>query len=1604
MEVGYESRLSINDIEAIRISIASPEKISSIAHGEVNRPDTINYRTGKPEKEGLFCAVIFGPIEDFRCLCGKYSGQRYRGHVCERCGVEITSKRVRRERMGKKTLAYPASHIWFLKVPPNPIPTLLDISQRDVDDIISFSSWVIIEPPERIYELKITEEDIKKMVEDLMENSPVKREQEFYKKYANHIEQLKKIEDILKGIAIRKSMLSEVFDQEKNNKKDPYELCSSILNKLKKFAIDQETEFGKSLIRINQRLEELLDNLEGLKSEDRISRFDQVRKRIILDAIKFPEYAIVEREVLALLIKHYPKIFLPTTILGGIGGDIIKSFDEKNIEVERESFGKDKIALVVSKKDAGKFKLEPQNFIVGSGAEAIRYMLSILDLDRLEEILKIDIESESGKKTVSQEEESSRIVKLSRRLRIVKSFKESKNKPEWMIFEVLPILPPELRPIVTLEGGRIARSDLNEFYRTIIQRNLRLVRMKKLIELGIGVPDAIIENEIRLLQQAVDALIDASKTKRPMTSRTGRTYRSLADIIKGKYGRFRQNLLGKRTDFSARSVIVVGPELKLHQIGVPKEIALELFKPFIIWWLIKKKGIVSSVKEARKLFDEKKYAAMSGKLDDFTRALFVALEDVVKEKLILANRAPTLHRMNVQAFEIVLVEGKAIRLHPMVCTAYNADFDGDQMGLFLPLSIQSQTEARVLMLSSHQILSPAHGNPIVYPTQDQVMGIFWMTMERVGEKGEGKFFSSAREVLVAYENKEVSIHAKIKCLLTCLCNECQGREEIYDTTPGRVIFYQDVLPKKLCFKFVNRPLGKKELIELVVLSRQIAGEKETVIFLDRMKEIGFEMLTRSGFTLSPEHFIIPQEKQKLIEEAESIVKDIEYKYSKRLITWGERYNRITQVWIDYTEKVGQLVKEKLATEEVQINGTRVKTMSKNPVFLMVHSGSRGSYEQIKQLAGMRGIVAKPTGELIEFPIKHNLREGLTPFEYFISTHGGRKGLADTALKTAKAGYLTRKLVDVAQDIVVKIEDCGTRKSITMSALTHGGEILRSISQRIFGRVAAEDIVSPDTGEVIVKSGEFITREKAKLIEELGIESVRIRSVLTCEAEEGVCVKCYGWDLSAWKPVTLGEAVGVIAAESIGEPGTQLTMRTFHYGGVGAIAERGDIVAQHNGLVKVEAKTIEVSISKEEMEKLGVSKDELIDGKKVLRVVSRVGYLDILSDKGRVLERYELRYGASVLVRNQDKVKKGQRVAVWNPFANLILTHVSGKVRYKDLIPGVTEIEKTEEATGQVVRTVIEPIGEAAHKLRPSIVIETEKGDEVVYPLPVKATISVEDGAYVRAGEEIARVETGYAKTKDITTGLPKAEEFFEVRKPKDEAVVSEISGKVEKIEDLKDGRKRVVIKAGRVEREYKIPKKRHVIVIVGDVVSAGEALTDGTPNPKTLLRIRGPEYVGYFLLNEIQKVYSSQGIDINDKHFEVIIRQMLRRVKIKDPGDSQFIPGEVVDKFVVEKVNKDLRSQGKKPATYEYLLLGVTRAALYSDSWIAAASFQETPKVLVQAALESKIDFLKGLKENIIVGKLIPAGTNFPLYRDTGIETEVQPITEEIVDRELASV
>ncbi len=1605
MEVSYESKRNVNDIEAVRISIASPERISMMAHGEVRRPDTINYRTGKPEKEGLFCAVIFGPINDFECLCGKYKGTRYRGHTCERCGVEVTSKRVRRERMGKKTLAYPVVHIWFLKVAPNPIPTLLDISQRVIEDIINFNGWVIVEPPERVHEFTLSDEEKEKLIEELWEFSPVKKESEFRKKYSQHIEELRRIDSLLKEIALRKILLDAVFDDNFVYERDTEGMCKAILKEVSKFKGFREAE------DIVSSIQEILDRMQVLKDEEKKERFEDIRTKIILSAIKFPEYAIVEKEVIGILAKNYPDIFLPITVLGGIGGDSIKSFDEENIEVERESFGKGEIALVIRKKDISKYKtIKPQNFIVGSGAEVIRVLLEKIDFDRLEKIIKIDIEHGGGdrQRAGGMETDSTRIVKLSRRLRIVSQFKKSKNRPDWMVIQVLPILPPELRPIVTLEGGRIARSDLNEFYRMVIQRNNRLVRMKKLLELGIGVPDSVIENEIRLLQSAVDALIDSSKTKRPVTSRTGRTYRSLADIIKGKYGRFRQNLLGKRTDFSARSVIVVGPDLKLHQIGVPKEIALELFKPFIIWWLIKEKKLISSVKEARKIFEERKFAAMSGKMDDHTRSLFYALEYVIKEKLILANRAPTLHRMNVQAFEIVLTEGKAIRLHPLVCTAYNADFDGDQMGLFLPLSLQAQAESRVLMLSTHQILSPAHGSPIVYPTQDQVMGIFWMTLDRPGEKGEGRLFSSAREVYLAYENREVSLHARIKCLITCLCEEHRGKEVIYDTTPGRVIFYAEILPKSLCFELVNRPLGKKELTELVSLSRQIAGEKETVLFLDKMKEIGFEMLTKAGFTLTVEHFIIPEEKGKLVEEAEKVVQDIEDRYARRLITWGERYNRITQIWLDYTEKIGQVVREKISYEEVERNGKKEKVFSKNPVFLMVHSGSRGSYEQVKQLAGLRGIVAKPTGELIEFPIKHNLREGLTPLEYFISTHGGRKGLADTALKTAKAGYLTRKLVDVAQDVVVRTEDCGTKKSVPITALTHGGEVLRSLSQRIFGRVAAEDIRSPDTGEIIVKKGEYITREKAKEIEDLGIETVRIRSVLTCELEDGVCVKCYGWDLSAWKPITLGEAVGIIAAQSIGEPGTQLTMRTFHYGGIAALAERGDIIVSHSGVVKFQnLKTIELDISKEEMEKLGLSPDDLIDGKKILRVTSRTGIVDVVSEKGRVLAKYELRYGAALLVRPGEKVKRGQKIAVWNPYANLILTHVSGRVSFRDVIPGVTVIETKEEVTGKVVRTIVEPVGGAATNLRPSIIIKTDDGREVIYPLPVRATISVEEGQRVRAGEEIARVETGYAKTKDITTGLPKAEEFFEARNPKDSAVISEITGRVEKIEELRGGKKKVVIRPmGRAgvklkPREYVVPKNRHIIVVVGDIVNAGEAITDGTPNPKTLLRIKGPDYVGLFLLNEVQKIYASQGIDINDKHFEIIIRQMLRRVKIKSAGDSEFIPGEIVDKFQVEKVNKELKNSGKRPAVFEHVLLGITRAALYSDSWIAAASFQETPKVLVSSAIESKIDYLKGIKENIIVGKLIPAGTNFPEFRDTGIEVEVLTPTEELIEEEL---
>ncbi len=1603
METNREVVRSVNDIEAVRISIASPEKISQIAYGEIRRPDTINYRTGKPEKEGLFCAVIFGPINDFECLCGKYKGQRYRGTVCERCGVEVTSKRVRRERMGKITLSYPVTHIWFLKVAPNPISSLLDMSQRDIEDIVNFSLWIVVEPPEKIYELSVSEQHIEKLIKALKQFSALVREVDFEKKYSQHIEQIKRFETVLKEIAIRKILIKYAFDPEINKSRDPQKLCNGIIKELSKFKNFKEAE------DIVESIQEIEDKLKTIEDEKRSERFDEIKDKIIANAIKFPEYVIVHREVIGLFVAHFPNIFLPTTILGGIGGDTIKGFDEKNLSVERFSFGKDQIALVVHKKDSPKYtdpsKHKVSNFVVGSGAETIRYMLKNLDLNRLSELIRVEIENINKN---HRAEESSRFIRLSRRLRIVNEFKGSENRPEWMIMEVIPVLPPELRPLVILEEGRIARSDLNEFYRMIIQRNSRLTKMKRLLELGIGIPDAVIENEIRLLQAAVDSLIDSSKAKKPQASRTGRPLRSLADIIKGKYGRLRQNLLGKRTDFSARSVIVVGPDLRLHQIGVPKEIALEIFKPYIIWWLIKKKGLVTSVKEARKLFEEKKYSAISGRIDEQTKWLFYALEDIIKEKLILANRAPTLHRMNIQAFEIVLTEGKAIRLHPLVCTAYNADFDGDQMGLFLPLSIQAQTESRILMLSTHQILSPAHGNPIVYPTQDQVMGIFWMTKEKIGEKGEGRFFSSAREVYIAYENKEVSLHAIIECLITCLCNKCHGKEKIYRTTPGRVIFFQDVLPKKLCFELINKPIGKKEIIDLVAISRQIAGEKETVIFLDKMKDIGFEMLTRSGFTLAVHHFVIPEEKGKVLEEAERMVKNIEEKYAKRLITWGERYNRITQIWLEYTEKIGKLAREKVSWTEIEIGGRKEKVMSDNPVFLAVHSGARGSYEQIKQISGMRGVMAKPGGELIEFPIKHNLREGLTPLEYFISTHGGRKGIADTALKTAKAGYLTRKLVDVAQEIIVKTEDCGTKKFIRMTPLTYGGEVLRPLSHRIFGRVAADDIISPETGEIIVKKGEYITKEKATLIEELGIEEVSIRSVLTCEAEDGICAKCYGWALASWEEVTLGEAVGIIAAQSIGEPGTQLTMRTFHYGGIAALTEKGDIVANHDGKVKFkDFKYIEVEISQEEMEKLGLTKEDIIEGKKILRVTSRLGTIEIVSKKERTLERYEVKYGAAIFVRPDQEVKRGQKIAVWNPYANIILTHTSGRVKFKDIVPGVTVIEKKEEVTGKVVRTIIEPIGKAASTMRPSIIVTTPDGKEITYPLPVRATISVEEGASVKAGEEIARVETGYAKTKDITTGLPKVEEFFEARNPKEEAVVSEITGRVEKIEDIKGGKKRIIIKPlGKAsmkvqQRSYDIPKNRHIIVVLGDIVNAGDALTDGVPNPKSLLKIKDPDHVGLFLLNEIQKIYSSQGIDINDKHFEVIIRQMIKWVKIKNPGDSSFIPGEIVDKFKVKQENDKLRKMGKKPAIFEYTILGISKASLYSDSWIAAASFQETPKVLTSAALASKIDKLEGIKENVLIGKLIPAGSNFPAYRNIGIETEKMQITEELVEREL---
>ncbi len=1360
----FERPKNPTEFEAIRVRLASPEKIRAWSYGEVKKPETINYRTFKPERDGLFCAKIFGPIKDWECICGKYKRMKHRGIVCDKCGVEVIQSKVRRERMGHIELATPVAHIWFLKGIPSRIGTLLDMTMRHLEKVLYFESYVVVDPG----------------------NTP-------------------------------------------------------------------------------------------LKEKDLLTEEEYRRKQA--------EYS--------------------------------------------------------------------DSFKAGIGAEAIRELLRAVDLDALAKDLR-------GKMHEAQSLGVKR--RLAKRLRVVDAFRKSDNKPEWMILDVIPVLPPDLRPLVPLEGGRFATSDLNDLYRRVINRNNRL---KRLMELR--APSVIIRNEKRMLQEAVDALFDNGRRSKVLKATTKRPLKSLSDMIKGKQGRFRQNLLGKRVDYSGRSVIVVGPELKLHQCGLPKRMALELFKPFIFNKL-EDKGYVTTIKAAKKLVEKER------------PEVWDALEEVIREHPVLLNRAPTLHRLGIQAFDPVLVEGKAIKLHPLVCTAFNADFDGDQMAVHVPLSIEAQIEARVLMMSVGNILSPASGKPITLPTQDMVLGIYYLTKVKRGVRGEGRIFADREEVRIAYDANEVTEHAMIKVRM-------DGQR--VDTTAGRIIF-SEVLPEEIPFSMINKEMTKKELGKLVEYCYKSAGKRATVVLLDSIEKLGFYYATRSGMSICIDDMHVPSKKTQLIKEAEQEVMEVQKQYAEGLITNGERYNKVIDIWAQVTESVADEMMKELGAEDGRERLTEEdlkERRSFNSVFMMADSGARGSTAQIRQLAGMRGLMAKPSGEIIETPITANFREGLTPLQYFISTHGARKGLADTALKTANSGYLTRRLVDVAQDIIVAEDDCHTIDGIYITSLVEGGEIIEPLEERIIGRVSSETIKDTITKEIIVKKDQEIDEEVARKIVDAGIDKVKIRSVLTCQSKHGVCIKCYGRDLARGDKIEIGEAVGIIAAQSIGEPGTQLTMRTFHIGGTASkVVEQTVLEAKNSGKIKF----------------IGLNTVRNREG--LLVVMNRNGSIAIVDAQGREKEKYSVVYGAKLVVEDGKHVNIGQRLVEWDPYSMPILTEVGGKVALGDLVEGVTIKEEVDEVTGLAHKVIIEYPAQT----RPRISLKDKEGKATLkipgtnnparYLLPSGAHVLVEKGQEVYPGDILAKIPRETTKTKDITGGLPRVAELFEARKPKEQAIVSEIDGVVEFAGFVK-GMRRVVVKSGTDSREYLIPKGKHISVHEGDWVRAGEPLMDGSVNPHSILDILGPKELQRYLVEEVQKVYRLQGVSINDKHIEVIVRQMMKKVRIDDPGDTDFLIGEQIDRSAFIEENERVTAQGGKPASARPLLLGITKASLTTESFISAASFQETTRVLTEAAINGMLDTLRGLKENVIMGRLIPAGSGMARYRNTFVkrpqQLQTEPATEE---------
>jgi DNA-directed RNA polymerase subunit beta' len=1348
--------------DQIQIAIASPEKILSWSFGEIKKPETINYRTFKPERDGLFCARIFGPIKDYECLCGKYKRMKYKGVICEKCGVEVTLSRVRRERMGHISLAAPVAHIWFLKSLPSRIGLLMDMTLKELERILYFESYIVLD-----------------------------------------------------------AGLTPLKDRQ-------------------------------------------------LLSED----------------------------------------------------EILRAQDE---------YGQD-------------------SFTASIGAEAIRSMLKNMDLEKI----AIQLRQEIAEATTELKPK-----KLAKRLKIIEAFTMSGNKPEWMVLTEVPVIPPDLRPLVPLDGGRFATSDLNDLYRRVINRNNRL---KRLIELR--APDIIIRNEKRMLQESVDALFDNGRRGRVITGANKRPLKSLADMLKGKQGRFRQNLLGKRVDYSGRSVIVVGPELKLHQCGLPKKMALELFKPFI-YSRLDAKGFSATVKQAKKLVEKEK------------PEVWDILDEVIREHPILLNRAPTLHRLGIQAFEPVLIEGKAIQLHPLVCAAFNADFDGDQMAVHVPLSLEAQLEARVLMMSTNNILHPANGQPIIVPSQDIVLGLYYLTLARDGDIGQGMAFGNMSEIEHAIASKAITLHSKIKGRAWTYDSAGKRVLKIFDTTPGRMILGQ-LLPEhvKVTFDVANRLMTKKEISAMIDTVYRNCGQKETVIFCDRIMALGFREAFKAGISFGKDDMVVPETKPKIIADTTALAKEYEQQYNDGLITQGEKYNKVVDAWAKCTDKLAEEMMIRISTVQKDETG-RDKPI--NSIFMMSHSGARGSPQQMKQLAAMRGLMAKPSGEIIESPIISNFKEGLTVLEYFNSTHGARKGLADTALKTANSGYLTRRLVDVAQDSIITSHDCGSTNGIRMRAIIDAGHVVASLATRILGRFTAEDMKNLD-GTMIVAAGEMIQEWHIDRINAAGIQEVKIRSVLTCESKNGVCGACYGRDLARGTPVNLGEAVGVIAAQSIGEPGTQLTMRTFHIGGAAQIADQSFIESNFDGAVRVRNRHL------------------ARNGDGDLMVMARNVAIAIVGPDGTERAVHRVQYGARLKVDEGDIVKRGQRIAEWDPYTRPILTEVDGTAGFEDLVEGQSMAETADESTGISKRMVMDwRLNQRSLGLKPSIVIKGKdgkiikpsRGGEARYALPVDSIINVEPGSEVKAGDIVARISLDSAKTRDITGGLPRVAELFEARRPKDHAIIAEISGTVQFGRDYKNKQRISIVPSeeGGEPVEYLIPKGKHIHLQDGDVVEKGDYIVDGNPAPHDILAIKGVEELAAFLVNEIQEVYRLQGVMINDKHIEVIVRQMLQKMDVTDPGETEFLPGDQVDRMEFEQVNEKALAEGKKLATGVPVLLGITKASLQTRSFISAASFQETTRVLTEAAVNGKTDTLEGLKENVIVGRLIPAGTGAAMTKLRTIAT-----------------